>query len=182
MSSDLGVGSGHHRTTNIETYTVQYIQAIYVPTGISHCHFDDDFQTHHTCHMVFVNSEENALWWIPGAWFWPACIHLSPQVLALGCWCCWWVFWGLFLNVIFSWWWWWCQMFDCWSPFFAFFCQGDCRNSFFGLESRGATDSLWTINVIKEIRAGLLDESGPNSKNTPVRHRPDKFKTYFRHM
>ena len=59
MSSDLGVGSGHHRTTNIETYTVQYIQAIYVPTGISHCHFDDDFQTHHTCHMVFVNSEEN---------------------------------------------------------------------------------------------------------------------------
>ena len=126
---------GHHRTTNIETYTVQYIyiQAIYVPTGISHCHFDDDFQTHHTCHMVFVNSEENPLWWIPGAWFWPACIHLSPQVLALGCWCCWWVFWGLFLNVIFSWWWW-CQMFDCWSPFFAFFCQGDCRNSFFGLE------------------------------------------------
>lgn len=30
MSSDLGVGSGHHRTTNIETYTVQYI---YIYTG-----------------------------------------------------------------------------------------------------------------------------------------------------
>ena len=30
MSSDLGVGSGHHRTTNIETYTVQYIYTGYL--------------------------------------------------------------------------------------------------------------------------------------------------------
>lgn len=53
--------------------------------------------------------------------------------------------------------------------FCAFLDQGDCCNSFFGLESRGATE-------------GLLVESGPNSKNTPVRHRPGKFKTYFRHI